>query len=71
MSSTVTILLVVAVAFPLLVYVMQDSLLFHPQPLSEAQRISIRHRFPAVEEIVLQEKSVEFVKKGAEIYQKS
>jgi len=54
MSSTITVLLVVVLAIPLLMYVMQDSLLFHPQPLSEAQRISIRHRFPGVEEIVLQ-----------------
>ena len=56
MSSAITILVIVVVGFPLLMYLMQDSLLFHPQPLSEVQRVSIRHRFPAVEEIVLEEK---------------
>jgi pimeloyl-ACP methyl ester carboxylesterase len=56
MSSAITILLVVAVAFPLLMYFMQDGMLFHPQPLNEIQRKQIAARFAGVEEIVLQEK---------------
>jgi len=56
MSSTITVLLIVVLAFPLLMYLMQDSLLFHPQPLNEVQRVSIKHRFPAVEEIVIEER---------------
>ena len=54
MSSTVTALLIVVLAFPLLMYFMQDSLLFHPQPLNEMQRKAIAARHAGVEEIVLQ-----------------
>ena len=54
MSSTITVLLIVVVAFPVLMYFMQDSLLFHPQPLNEIQRKAIAARFAGVEEIVLQ-----------------
>lgn len=54
MSSAITVLVIVVVAFPLLMYLMQDQLLFHPQPLSEAQRKQIGARFADVEEIVLQ-----------------
>jgi pimeloyl-ACP methyl ester carboxylesterase len=53
-SSTLTILLVVAVAFPLLMYFMQDRLLFLPQPLNELQRAEVKARYPGVEDIVLQ-----------------
>jgi pimeloyl-ACP methyl ester carboxylesterase len=53
-SSTVTVLLLVAVGFPLLMYLMQDSLLFHPQPLHPAQRDSIAKRSGA-EEVFLQD----------------
>jgi hypothetical protein len=31
----------VAIAFPLLIYLVQDSLIFHPRPLAEAQRAAI------------------------------
>jgi pimeloyl-ACP methyl ester carboxylesterase len=55
MSSTITILVIVVLAFPLLMYLMQDQLLFYPQPLSDVQRVSIKHRYPQVEEIVLEE----------------
>lgn len=54
MSSTITVLVIVALAFPALMYFMQDSLLFHPQPLNEIQRKAIAARFAGVEEIVLQ-----------------
>lgn len=47
------LILAVAVAFPLLIFLMQDRLIFHPQPLAEAQRAELRKRFPAVEEVFL------------------
>ena len=54
MSSALTILVIAVVAFPLVMYLMQDRLLFHPQPLNEIQRKEIERRFAGVEEIVLQ-----------------
>lgn len=51
--SLAALILVVAVAFPLLIFLMQDRLIFHPQPLAEARRAEIRKRFPAVEEAFL------------------
>ena len=54
MSSALTILVIVVVAFPLLMYLMQDQLLFYPQPLNDLQRKEVAARFPGVEEIVLQ-----------------
>jgi hypothetical protein len=51
--SIAALILVVAVAFPLLIFLMQDRLIFHPQPLAEAQRAEIRKRYPAVEEVFL------------------
>jgi len=53
-SSTVTVLVLVAVGFPLLMYLMQDSLLFHPQPLHPVQRDSIAKR-SAAGEVFLQD----------------
>jgi len=38
------IALVFIIGFPLLMYLAQDSLIFHPQPLPEAQRASIAQR---------------------------
>jgi hypothetical protein len=35
------IALIFAVGFPLLMYLAQDSLIFHPQPLAEAQRLEV------------------------------
>lgn len=43
----------VAVGLPLVVYLAQDSLIFHPQPLSDARRAEIARRFPAVTEVTL------------------
>lgn len=54
MSSTIMVLGIVVLAFPLLMYLMQDQLLFHPQPLGENSRIEIGKRFPDVQEIVLE-----------------
>ena len=41
LAALAKIALVVAVAFPLLMYFAQDSLIFHPQPLSEDRRAAI------------------------------
>jgi len=38
---------VVAIGLPLLMYLAQDSLIFHPQPLSEAQRLAVSQRSAA------------------------
>ncbi|HEX6689591.1 MAG TPA: alpha/beta hydrolase [Burkholderiales bacterium] len=54
MSSALTVLVIVVVAFPLLMYLMQDQLLFHPQPLSEQHRHQVRQRFPDAQEVFLQ-----------------
>jgi pimeloyl-ACP methyl ester carboxylesterase len=54
LSSFVAIVLVVAVGFPLLMYLIQDRLLFFPQPLDAGRRAEIRTRFPAVEEVFLE-----------------
>ena len=43
----------VALGLPLLVYLLQDQLIFHPQRLSESRRADIARRFPAVQEISL------------------
>ncbi len=48
LESVVTIIAVVVVGFPLLMYLVQDSLIFHPQPLGEARRAQIASQ-PAVE----------------------
>src|SRR6202007_1452701 len=42
------------VGFPLLMYLMQDQLIFFRQPVHEAQRDSIARRFPAVESVFIQ-----------------
>ena len=43
----------VAIGLPLVVYLLQDRLMFYPQPLSQARRAQVAARFPAVEEIML------------------
>src|SRR5262249_377969 len=48
------IALAVAIGLPLVVYLLQDRLLFHPFPLHEAQRAEIRKRHPAVEEVFIE-----------------
>lgn len=47
------IALVLAVGFPLLMYLAQDSLIFHPQALTEAQRAQIASR-PGIESVFMQ-----------------
>jgi uncharacterized protein len=51
------ILLAVAIGLPLVVYLLQDRLLFFPQPLNDAQRAQVRARFPAVREVYLESDS--------------
>jgi len=46
------IALVVAIGFPLLMYLAQDSLIFHPQPLDEMQRARIASR-PGIESVFM------------------
>jgi uncharacterized protein len=48
------ILLCVALGLPLVVYLLQDRLLFQPYPLHESQRAEIRKRYPAVEEVFIE-----------------
>ncbi len=54
MISIAAILAIAVVAFPALIYLLQERLIFFPQPLSEPQRAAIRQRFPAVQEVLLQ-----------------
>jgi len=43
----------IAIGLPLVAYLLQDRLMFYPQPLSQARRAFIAGRFPAVEELEL------------------
>ena len=53
MSSTVTILLLVAAGFQVLMYLLQDQLVFFPQRLPDAQRESIVKRLPDTESLFI------------------
>lgn len=53
MLTVAALLMVAAIGFPLMMYLMQDRLLFFPQPLAQARRAEIKKRFPAVEEFVI------------------
>jgi len=50
--SLAQIAVVVALAFPVMMYLAQDSLIFHPQQLAEARRVAIAQR-GAVESVFL------------------
>ena len=54
LESVLTIVAVVVVGFPLLMYLAQDSLIFHPQPLAESKRLALSRR-PAVESLFIDE----------------
>ena len=54
LTSLATILAVVVIGFPLLMFLAQDRLLFFPQPLAESRRAEINKRYPAVGEVVLE-----------------
>ena len=41
LEPVLTITALVVVGFPLLMYLAQDSLVFHPQPLTESQRVAV------------------------------
>jgi len=43
----------IAIGLPLVVYFVQDSLIFYRQPLSEARRAEVARRYPAVREVFL------------------
>jgi pimeloyl-ACP methyl ester carboxylesterase len=53
-TTIAAILAIAAIGFPLLMYLMQDRLLFFPQPLAESRRAEIADRFPDVEEVFLE-----------------
>jgi len=53
LAAILKIALAVAIGLPIVVYLLQDRLLFYPQPLSQARRAAIAERYPAVEEILL------------------
>lgn len=53
-ASIVKLLVALAVALPLAVYFLQDRLIFHPQPLGDAQRALVVGRFPAAMEVFLE-----------------
>jgi pimeloyl-ACP methyl ester carboxylesterase len=54
LSSVGAILALVIVGFPLLMYLMQDRLLFFPQPLDATRRAEVKARYPGVDELVLE-----------------
>jgi uncharacterized protein len=54
LTSLATILAVVVIGFPLLMFLIQDRLLFFPQPLAESRREEIKRRHPAVGEVFLE-----------------
>jgi pimeloyl-ACP methyl ester carboxylesterase len=47
------IVLIVVIGFPLLMYLAQDSLIFHPQPLPDAQRVRIAAQRAGVESLFI------------------
>jgi pimeloyl-ACP methyl ester carboxylesterase len=47
------IALIVVIGFPLLMYLAQDSLIFHPQPLADAQRVRIAAQRTGVESLFI------------------
>ncbi|HSH06099.1 MAG TPA: alpha/beta hydrolase [Burkholderiales bacterium] len=52
-AAILKVALGVAIGLPLVVYLLQDRLMFYPQPLSQARRAQVAQRFPAVEEVAL------------------
>jgi uncharacterized protein len=51
--TILNVLLALLIGFPVLVYLLQDRLIFFPQPLDAAQRADRAKRYPAVREIFL------------------
>lgn len=54
LSSLLTVVAVVAVGVPLLMFLLQDRLLFYPQPLSAERRADIERRYAHVREVSLE-----------------
>jgi hypothetical protein len=57
LSSAAAILAILVVGFPLLMYLMQDRLLFFPQPLDASRREAIGKRFAFAREVFIQSES--------------
>ncbi|MGH6914992.1 MAG: alpha/beta hydrolase [Geminicoccales bacterium] len=53
LGSLAQIAAVVAIGVPLLMYLVQDKLVFMPQPLSEARREQVKKVFPSVAELFI------------------
>ena len=51
-ASAAKIVLATVVGLPLFVWLAQDRLIFHRQPIAEAQRAAIEQRFPAAKSVV-------------------
>jgi pimeloyl-ACP methyl ester carboxylesterase len=56
LGAAAKIVVAVAIGVPLLMYFLQDRLIFFPQPLSEARRAEVGGRFPQVRELFLESK---------------
>jgi pimeloyl-ACP methyl ester carboxylesterase len=54
LASAAALLLVVALAFPALMYVLQERLIFFPQPLAERERAAIARQFPSAREVFIE-----------------
>jgi uncharacterized protein len=52
-ATIVRVVLAVAVGLPLILYLLQDRLIFHPQRLDDARRASIASSFPAAKEVFI------------------
>ncbi|MEX0637246.1 MAG: alpha/beta hydrolase [Burkholderiales bacterium] len=52
-ATILKVSIAVAIGLPLIVYLAQDTLIFHPQPISEARRAEIAQRNPRVKSIYL------------------
>jgi pimeloyl-ACP methyl ester carboxylesterase len=52
-AAALKVSVAVAVGLPLVVYLAQDALIFHRQPLPESRRAEVAQRFPAVKEVFL------------------
>jgi len=53
-GSALKVALALVIGLPLVVYLLQERLLFFPQPLDPFRHADIRKRFPAVEELFLE-----------------
>ena len=52
-AAVLKVALGIAIGVPVVVYLLQDRLMFFPQPLSAARRTVIAQQFPAVDEVTL------------------